>query len=116
MEHIGEEQGRRISQVVHSAGSGNESEVLRVWHAYLQEHVVFPFAAVVREDSSGPIRPGEHVTVEGMVSLDEPYGTIVSVKHRLDIYKLPLRDLEAVVASDETVQAVGDYEVWMGRG
>ena len=115
MEDITGEQGRRISQVVNAARSGNESDVLRAWHAYLEQHVAFPFAAVVREGSSGPIPASEHVTVVAMVELDEAFGTIVSVKYRLDIYKLPLRDLEVTVASDETVQAVGDYEGWMGR-
>ena len=115
MEDITGEQGRRISQVVNGARSGNELDVLQAWHAYLEEHVDFPFAAVVREGSSGPIGAGEHVTVEGVVTLDEAFGTIVSVKYRLDIYKLPLRDLEVTVASDETVQAVGDYEMWMGK-
>jgi len=115
MEDITGEQGKRIQQVVNGARDGDESDVLRAWHGYLEEHVVFPFAAVVREDSSGPIRAGEHVTVVGMVSLDARFGTIVSVKYRLDIYKLPLRDLEVTVASDETLEAVEDYEVWVGR-
>jgi Calcium binding len=113
--YLGGEQGKRIQQIVNRAGSGDESDVFRSWHAYLEEHLVFPFAAVVGEDSSGPIRPGERVTVVGIVSLDEPYGTIVSVKHRLDVYQFPLCDLEVTVANDETREVVGDYEVWLGN-
>jgi len=100
---------------VNRAHSRDEFEVFRTWHAYLEEHLVFPFAAVVGEDSSGPIRPGERVTVEGIVSLDEPYGTIVSVKHRLDVYQFPLCDLEATVANDETLLLVNDYAVWFAN-
>lgn len=113
--YLGGEQGKRIQQIVNRAHSRDEWEVFRAWHAYLKEHLVFPFAAVVGEDSSGPIRAGERVTVLGIVSLDDPYGTIVSVKHRLDVYDFPLCDLEATVANDETRELVDDYAVWFAN-
>lgn len=113
--YLGGEQGKRIQQIVNRAHSRNESDVFRAWHAYLEEHLVFPFAAVVEEYSSGPIRAGDRVTVLGIVSLDDPYGTIVSVKHRLDIYQLPLCDLKATVANDETQQLIDDYAVWFAN-
>jgi hypothetical protein len=113
--YLGGEQGKRIQQIVNRAHSRDELAVFRTWHAYLEEHLVVPFAAKVAEFKSGPLRQGDRVTVIGITSLADPYGTIVSVKHKDRRYELPLCDLEATGANGQTQQLVDDYATWFAN-
>src|SRR5437588_7779360 len=47
--YLGAEQGRRIQAIVSRAAGRNELAVFRAWHAHLEEHLVFPFAARAEE-------------------------------------------------------------------
>jgi hypothetical protein len=85
------------------------------WHAYLEEHLVFPFAATVEEYQRGPVRQGARVTVLAVTFLDETYGTIVAVKHKHGVNELPLCDLKATEADAGTRQLVEDYAVWFAN-
>jgi Calcium binding len=113
--HIGGEQGKRIQALVNSAKSRDEFALLQTWHAYLVEHLVFPFVARVQEEMRGPVRQGARVNVLAIISLDRTYGTIVAVKHKNGLHELPLCDLEAVGANTETRQVVDDYSVWFAN-
>jgi hypothetical protein len=54
--YLGGEQGQRIQAIVNRAAGHNELAVFRAWHAYLEERLVFPFAATVEEYQRGPVR------------------------------------------------------------
>jgi len=113
--HIGGEQGKRIQAIVNSAQSSNDLAILRTWHAYLEKHLVFPFSAKVQEDMSGPLGQGTRMRVMSIVSLDRTEGTIVAVRHKGGINRLPLCDLAATEAGTEIAQLVDDYSVWFAN-
>jgi hypothetical protein len=113
--YLGGEQGKRIQAIVNRAAGHNELAVLRAWHAYLEEHLVFPFAATVEEYQRGPVRQGARVSVLAITFLDETYGTIVAVKHKHGVNELPLCDLKATEADTETRQLVEDYAMWFAN-
>ena len=113
--YLGGEQGKRIQAIVNRVEGHNELAVFRAWHAYLEEHLVFPFAANVVEYQRGPVRQGARVSVLAITFLDETYGTIVAVKHKNGVNELPLCDLKATEADAETRQLVEDYAVWFAN-
>jgi len=113
--YLGGEQGQRIQAIVNRAAGHNELAVFRAWHAYLEEHLVFPFVATVVEYQRGPVRQGARVTVLAVTFLDETYGTIVAVKHKHGVNELPLCDLKATEADAGTRQLVEDYAVWFAN-
>jgi hypothetical protein len=113
--YLGGEQGKRIQAIVNRAEGHNELAVFRAWHACLEEHLVFPFAATVVEYQRGPVRQGARVSVLAITFLDETYGTIVAVKHKHGINELPLCDLKATEANAETRQLVEDYAMWFAN-
>src|SRR5579864_22691 len=113
--YLGGEQGQRIQAIVNRAKGHDEFAVFRTWHAYLEEHLVFPFAAIVVEYQRGPVSQGTRVSVLAITFLDETYGTIVAVKHKNGVNELPLCDLKATQADAETRQLVGDYAVWFAN-
>jgi hypothetical protein len=113
--YLGGEQGKRIQAIANRAGGHNELAVFRAWHAYLEERLVFPFAATVEEYQRGPVRQGARVSALAITFLDETYGTIVAVKHKNGVNELPLCDLKATEADTETRQLVEDYAVWFAN-
>ena len=113
--YLGGEQGKRIQAIVNRAVGHSPLAAFRAWHAYLEEHLVFPFAATVVEYQRGPVRQGARVTVLAITFLDETYGTIVAVKHTHGVNELPLCDLKATEADTETRQLVEDYAVWFAN-
>jgi hypothetical protein len=113
--YLGGEQGERIQAIVNRAEGDNEFAVFRSWHAYLEEHLVFPFTARVEEYQRGPVRQGARVTVLAITFLDGTSGTMVAVKHKNGVNDLPLCDLKATEAAVETRQLVEDYAVWFAN-
>ncbi len=109
------EQGERIRQIVNREEKHDFFSSLRVWHAYLEEHLEVPFVATVVEDQRGPVKQGDEVKVIGISLLDETYGTIVRVRQKRRVYHLPLHDLRATNAPAEIEQLVEDYAVWLVR-
>ena len=113
--YLGGEQGQRIQAIVNRAEGHDEFAVFGSWHAYLEEHLVFPFAATMQEYQRGPVRQGARVSVLAIIFLDETYGTIVAVKHKNGVNELPLCDLKATEANAETRQLVEDYAMWFAN-
>ena len=71
--------------------------------------------AIVAEYQSGSIRGGDEVTVIGISELEDLYGTLVHVKHKREIYTVPLCDLKAPDMDTQTEQLVDDYAVWFAN-
>ena len=113
--HLGGEQGKRIQEIVNRAQDHDKFAVFRTWHAYLEQHLVFPFMATVVEYQRGPVRQGARVKVLDITFLDETYGTIVAVKHKNGVNELPLCDLKATEGNTETGQLVEDYAMWFAN-
>ena len=113
--YLGGEQGQRIQAIVNRAAGHSELAVLRAWHAYLEEHLVFPFAATMVEYQRGPVRQGARVSALAITFLDKTSGTIVAVKHTHGVNELPLCDLKATETDTETWQLVEDYAVWFAN-
>lgn len=113
--YLGGEQGKRIQSIANQAQGHDVFTMFRAWHAYLEEHLAFPFGAIVEEYQRGPVRQGAQVSVLAITFLDEAYGTIVAVKHKHGLHELPLCDLKATEAGAETRQLVEDYAVWFAN-
>ena len=115
MDYLGE-QGRRMQQVLNSAGTKGEIDRFKAWQKYLKEKLAFPFDAEVSEyQEHGPIRTGEHVSVLGIEIVDDSYGIIVSIKTKRGHYDFPLCDLEALPDTSPNYQPLNDYVVWFAN-
>jgi len=115
MDYLGE-QGRRMQQVLNSAGKKGEQGRFKAWEKYLQDKLTFPFEAEVAEPQEhGPIRTGECVIVLGVELVDDSYGIIVSIKTKLGHYDFPLCDLEAIPDTSPNYQLLNDYVVWFAN-
>jgi hypothetical protein len=112
---LGDEQGKRIQEIVNSAVSQREMDVFKAWHKYLETHLQFPFQARVSEPQHGPIRQGDSLKVLDVSMLDDSYSTIVAVKHKHSMYELPLCDLEVTDSSSPNRDLVDDYSVWFAN-
>ena len=87
------------------------------WHAYLDDTMEFPFEArCTTEREESPLKEGETVHVVGMSSteptLSQQFVTVEWMDRELGV---PLRQLEAVDASDDTEQALADWHYWLER-
>jgi hypothetical protein len=115
MDHLGE-QGRRMQQVLNSAGRKGEMGRFEAWEKYLKEKLTFPFEAEVSEHQErGPIRIGERVSLLGIEIIDDSYGIIVSIKTKRGHYDFPLCDLEAFPDTSPNYQPLNDYVVWFAN-
>lgn len=108
-------QGRRIRRIVNQDERHDWFTSSRIWYAYLQEHLVFPFEALVDEAQRGPVSQGDQVKVTGMSILDDTVGTVVRVRLKRRVYHLPLRELESLNAPAKVEQLIKDYRVWFAR-
>jgi Calcium binding len=106
------EQGRRIRQIVNRAQAHDLITVSETWHAYLQEHLTFPFVATVSESQHGPVPQGAQVNVTGISLLDDSAGTIARARLGRRVYHFPLWELRATNAPAELQQLIYDYAIW----
>ena len=106
------EQGLRIRQIVNRAETHDLFAFYEIWHAYLQEHLIFPFVATVVEDQRGPVSQGTQVIVTGISLVDDTTGIIVRTRLKRRVYHFPLCDLRTTNAADENQQLINDYAIW----
>ena len=115
MDYLGE-QGRRMQQVLNSAGRKGEMGRFAAWEKYLKAKLTFPFDAEVSEyQERGPIQTGERVSVLDIEIVDDSYGIIVSIKTKRGHYDFPLCDLEALPETSPNYQPLNDYVVWFAN-
>jgi len=88
------------------------------WHAYLQDNLQFPFEArCLKKRSSSPLRVGDTVQVTSMAESQEcEREMLVAIEWDGDELAVPLEQLEAANADDQTQQAVEDWRYWVARG
>lgn len=88
------------------------------WYYHLEEQLRFPFQArCVRERRLSPLRQGEEVEVEEMAPEDDcGHEMFVMIRWCDREMAVPLSQLEALGADDETEEAIDDWHYWMARG
>ena len=86
------------------------------WYYYLEDKLRFPFPAVFINSGSHPEK-NNPVQVVSMASEDESEQEIfVEIEWEGDTLAVPLIQLEAPEADEDTQQATADWHYWVNRG
>ena len=85
---------------------------------YLQDTMQCPFTAVcVGKRRISPLKEGETVEVVGMAPEEEcEREMFVEIPWEGDVLAVPLIQLEATEADEETQQAIADWHYWVDQG
>lgn len=88
------------------------------WYYYLQDTMQFPFtASCISKRRISPLKDGQTVEVVGMAPEDEcDREMFVEIHWEGDTLAVPLIQLEASEADEETQQAIADWHYWVNRG
>jgi hypothetical protein len=107
-------EGDHIQEVVNSAKSRRERDVLAAWRVELERTLRFPFEAIVDEfQDRGPFRADDRVTVLRLSEVtDEMYGILVICRKGSKLYEFPLSDLAATDEKSPNADTIQDYRVW----
>lgn len=110
------EPGKRIQQILAGVDPDDEMEVIERWGEYLEQHLSFPFDAVVDEfQERGPLRDGDKVSVKRISLVDDFYGIIVELRRGRKKYDIPLCELAATNKQSPNAQLIQDYRVWFAN-
>ena len=96
-----------------------EDERASGWFCYLDDRLACPFVAeCVGEMEVSPLKKKERVTVLKVLDLDDPgYGTFFAqVEWQGRKMGVPLAQLVAVNADEDTSEALADWRYWVARG
>lgn len=112
-----EEREERITMEIVVDVYGPEEQAMG-WYYYLQDTMQFPFTAVcVSKRRISPLKEGKTVEVVGMAPEDEcEQEMFVEIEWEDDILAVPLIQLQAIEADEETQQAVADWHYWVNQG
>jgi hypothetical protein len=107
----------RITDEIIVDAYGAEEQALG-WYNYLDETLSFPFRARCRAKRAvSPLKVGDEVDVIAMAPDEEcQHEMFVLVPWKGDDLAVPLAQLEALDADEETRQAVEDWLYWVDRG
>lgn len=109
-----DEQMARIDRILSQA-----RDPLAAWHQHLSAQLTFPVQAEVFEPQDyGAVQAGDIVTILALCEaddVDDLYGILAHIRHRLGRLMFPLCDLEVVDQSDPRFQLVDDYSVWFAN-
>jgi hypothetical protein len=88
------------------------------WYDDLDDTLTFPFQArCLQERSISPLRQGEEVIVDRLAPTDDCLHEIfVLTTWQGRSLGLPLAQLAAVEADEDTVEAIEDWHYWVDRG
>ncbi len=88
------------------------------WYYYLQDTMQFPFTAIcISKRRISPLKDGQIVEVIGMAPEDEcDREMFVNIDWEGDTLAVPLIQLEATEADEETQQAITDWHYWVNQG
>ena len=88
------------------------------WYYYLQDTMQFPFTATcTTKQRSSPLKEGAIVKVVGMAPENEcEREMFVEIDWEGDTLAVPLIQLEATEADEETQQAIADWHYWVNQG
>lgn len=95
-----------------------EEERLLSWYYHLEEHLHLPFRAKsIKKLTISPLEEGEEVTVVGMPSEDDwTDHAPVLIEWCGRTLGVPLEQLIAIDADEDTAEAIGDWHYWTHMG
>ena len=95
-----------------------ETERAMGWYYYLEDILHFPFQVrCIAKRAVSPLKVGDKTKVIAMAPEDECGKEIfVMIRWRKEKLAVPLAQLQAKDADDETEQAVEDWHYWVKRG
>ena len=114
---LDEQREQRIAMEIIADANGPEEQAMG-WYTYLEENLEFPFLTrCIRERAISPLCVGDEVEVIGLGPQEECAHEMF-VLTRWDPHDLavPLSQLEATVADEQTIQAVEDWQYWVQQG
>ena len=88
------------------------------WYYYLEDTLQFPFIATcISKRRISPLKAGAAVEVVGMAPGDEcEREMVVEIAWEDDTLAVPLMQLEAPEADEETIEAIADWHYWVNQG
>ncbi len=108
-----EEEGEITRQVLAGIDPNNDSEMMKTWRAYMEEHLSFPFEAEVFElQGRSSLNYGDHVLVRRISGIHRFYGVLVRVRKGRRQFKFPLCDLRPLDETSENHKIVYNYGFW----
>lgn len=112
-----EEREQRIHMEAIVDAYGPEEQAMG-WYCYLEDRIAFPVRAVcIAQRRISPLQIGETVEVTAMAPEEEcQHEMFVEIHWRNRHLAVPLMQLEAIDADDETEEAIGDWHYWTARG
>ncbi|MEM8804546.1 MAG: calcium-binding protein [Cyanobacteria bacterium P01_G01_bin.38] len=112
-----DEREHRITMEIVVDAYGPEEQAMG-WYYYLQDTMQFPFTAVcMGKRRISPLKEGATVEVTGMAPEDEcEREMFVEIDWDEDKLAVPLIQLEAPEADEETQQAIADWHYWVKQG
>jgi hypothetical protein len=112
-----EEREERIRMEIVVDAYGPEEQAIG-WHVYLDENLQFPYLArCVAVRAISPLRPGDEVEIVGMAPEEEcAHEMFVLTPWERGALAVPLAQLEALVADEQTRRAIEDWRYWVERG
>ncbi len=107
----------RISDEAIVDAYGPEEQAMG-WYYYLENKIRFPFRAQrIRSKTTSPLRKGETVEVRRMAPEDACASDMfVMVRWQNRNLAVPLSQLTAIDADEETLEAIGDWHYWLAQG
>jgi hypothetical protein len=102
-------QEERIEQILETAISDKELDVLNAWWKYLRANIQLPFVAEVME-FQGKIKIGDHVKVTGFAGIDEELGIMMKARYKNENVNLPLYAIQA--NEGKNFEVTDDYTYW----
>jgi len=96
----------------------DEQERALGWYYYLQDKLTFPFLTrCATRRATSPLKVGDEVEVIGMHPEEEcEHEMFVVMRWDREGLAVPLAQLEAIDADDETREAVEDWLYWARKG
>lgn len=96
----------------------NEEERAMGWYYYLEDKLSFPFKGkCIVERRISPLKLGEEIEVIGMAPEDEcMHEMFVEVRWSDRELAVPLAEIEAMEADEETHEVIEDWHYWVNMG
>lgn len=110
------EEGKRIGRILRGIEPDDEIAMLERWEEYFEQHLHFPFEAVVDEwQERGPLKAGDKGSIKSISMVDELYGVIVELRVGRTTYEYPLCEFAAPDKESSNYQLIQDYRVWFAN-
>lgn len=112
-----EEREERITMEIVVDAYDSEERAMG-WYYYLQDTMQFPFTATcISKRRISPLKEGATVEVVDIAPADEcEQEMFVEINWEDDTLAVPLIQLEALEADEETQQAIADWHYWVNQG